>query len=229
MILWVLFVVSPDDSTRSIKKFIYLRDIDFKLAFKNSIAWLMCVVMFCFSAGGGALSTFTMHYCEINDVDVLIANNFSFIRSIVMVVVSLICGIVLIYMNFKRTSKFFVFSAFLMCLSFAIMFRYVGTTQAVITMVLAGIANALLPGIGISMSPDISAKNEYTGVTNGFISAGRNIGIISVSLSGAIIDFAGFDALAWVDTGIGIVAIVLSFVMYSLIKKRILSKDVEVS
>ena len=141
-----------------------------------------------------------MTYCAEHDVDIFVANNFAFIRAFTLIWASLATGVVLIPMSLKKRGIFLVASAVFMFVSFSFMFRYVGTTQAVIAMFLAGIANAIFPAIAISISPDVSEKKEYTGITNGFISLGRNLGNSTVGISGAIIDAAGFGALAWVDT-----------------------------
>lgn len=219
LIAWIAFVRSPKQSETNQDVINYKEKLNIKKGVKNWYVWVLCIVMFCFTAAGTPMSTFTMNYCDLNNIDILVANNFGVIRSSTLIVVSVIVGLLLIPMDLKKRGIFLVFSGLLICVAYSIIWRYTDYSQAIITMIIAGAATGMLPGLVVSLSPDVSKEPRLTGITNGFIAFGRNVGSMTVGLSGMIIDIAGFETLSIVDVGIGLLAFSCTIIVYLGLRK----------
>ena len=95
------------------------------------------------------------------------------------------------------------------------MWSYTTEAMAIVSLAIVGITDAVSLAIFTSLSPYILKDIKLVGITNGFITIGKSLAILSVPfISGSIIDSFGFGSLTFVYFIFGVAGLILSLLLY---------------
>ena len=215
VVLWFVFIKTPkstsvsDDSSLKIRKF-----------YKYPSLWIIALIMFCYLSIYKGETTYTMTYIYSIGLDLISSNALSTIRACVSIVASIITGFIIASFSVKKLHIAAIVVAFLNFIAIFSVWSYTTENMAIVSLAIVGIIDSASLAIFTSLSPYLLKDIKMVGITNGFITIGKNLAVFSVAyISGDTIDLYGFDALTLLYFGFGVIALVLTILLYVFYKR----------
>ncbi|MDO4219381.1 MAG: MFS transporter [Synergistaceae bacterium] len=208
--LWLIFI-KPTQS-RSVSK-----DTPTKIRgfYKYPSLWIIALLMFCYLSIYKGETTYTMPYIYSIGLDLIFSNSLSAIRAFVAIVASIITGLIIASFNAKKLYIAGIIACILNFFAIFCVWSYTTEVMAVVSLAIVGITDAASLAIFTSLSPYLLKDIKLVGITNGFITIGKSLAILSVPfISGSIIDSFGFGSLTFVYFIFGVAGLILSILLY---------------
>lgn len=183
--------------------------------YKYPSLWIIALLMFSYVSIYKGVTTYTMPYVYSIGLDLVFSNSISTIRALVGIVTSIIVGLVIASFSVKRLHIAGILISVLNFFAIFSMWSYTTQSMALVSLVVVGITEAATFAIFTSMTPYLLKDIKLVGITNGFITTGKSIAILSIPyISGGIIDSFGFGPLTFVYFIFVVVCLILSIVLY---------------
>lgn len=215
IVLWLVFI--KPTRTKSVSE-----DTPVKIRgfYKYAALWIIALLMFFYISIYKGGTTYAMSYNNSIGLDLIFSNSLSTIRAFVCIVASIITGLIIASFSAKKLYIAGIVACVLNFITILSMWSYTTEKMAIVSLAIVGIIEAASFAIFTSMSPYLLKDIKLVGITNGFITVGKSLAILSVPyVSGGIIDSFGFGPLTFVYFIFGVAGLISSILLYSFYKK----------
>lgn len=215
IVLWLLFIRSPKSTSVSGDSRPKIRGF-----YKYASLWIIALIMFFYISIYKGETTYTMTYIYSIGLDLISSNVLSIIRACVAIGASIITGFIIFSFNAKKLHIAAIVVSFLNFIAIFCVWSYTTENMAIVSLAIVGIVDSASLAIFTSLSPYLLKDIKMVGITNGFITIGKNLAVFSVAyISGDTIDLYGFDALTLLYFGFGVIALLLTILLYVFYKR----------
>ncbi|MCQ2398025.1 MAG: MFS transporter [Sphaerochaetaceae bacterium] len=210
IVLWLVFIKPSQSESVGTDTSITIRGL-----YKYASLWIIALLMFFYISIYKGITTYTMPYINSIGLDLIFSNNLSAIRAFVGIVTSIITGLIIASFSKRKHYIAGIIACILNFFAIFSVWSYTTEKMAIVSLVIVGITDAASLAIFTSLSPYLLKDLKLVGITNGFITIGKNLAILSVPfISGSTIDSFGFGPLTFVYFIFGIASLILSILLY---------------
>lgn len=188
---------------------------------KSPATWLLAIVVFCLSFGLNIILGFEPAFARnVLGIDYAIANVYTSVFSLAMVIAGLVMGSVFVkVVGLRQRLVVLIVFAVLVLGVFASNFQ-MGTTLLPAYLFAAGFVMQSLQTTYFNIAPSTARSFATVGTTMGVVSMAMNCSGVSPTIAGAIIERSGYQGVTFMLIGIGVLAVLASVATTRVMLKR---------